>query len=155
MTSEKQKKVKKTYLLPKDTVTKIEQFSAEKNLTYGGALSYFVDAYYENQSKENQMLLATIDTVLQKSMENMMQPMLEDLKRIRVTGNVVDRNTQMMLEFWNHYFVMSNAKALGSTEKYKTTPLIEAEVLIKQRISHNRQKKIDWEAKRKKDVLDE
>ncbi|UDK94873.1 hypothetical protein EYB33_00535 (plasmid) [Lysinibacillus sphaericus] len=43
-------------------------------------------------------------------LQRVFEPLTEDLKRVRVTGNVIDRNTQMLLEFWNHYFIMTDAK---------------------------------------------
>ncbi len=43
---------------------------------------------------------------------------------------------------------MTDAKQLGSTDKYKTKPFEEAEEVIKDRIAHNRQEIIDRETKR-------
>ena len=69
--------------------------------------------------------------MMHKHLNSILEPITEDLKRVRITGNVIDRNTQMMLEFWNHYFIMTDAKQLGSTERLKTVPFIQSEELVK------------------------
>lgn len=142
----KKPKIKKTFLLAPDTINKLEQLSNEFQLAFGATIDKVVALYFENRTEQHEVLVESI----KGGMEQILRPMLEDLNRVRVTSNVIDRNTQMMIEFWNHYFVMSAHKTLGSTDKFKTVPVIEAEQLIKDRISHNRQKKLDWEAKRQK-----
>lgn len=116
------KKVKKNYLLSPDTVGKIEQLAAEKKLTYGGVVELLVDAYFENRTKEYKVLMDSMNGL----MEQLLHPLLEELNRVRVTSNVIDRNTQMIVEFWNHHFFLNGHKSLGSTDKFKTAPLIEA-----------------------------
>ena len=143
----KQKKIQKNILLTEDVVQKLVDLAAEKNLTFGGVVEYLVVAHEEHRSAENEKLLATMDTMIKKNLQELL---MDDVKRIRITANVVDRSTQMMLEFWNHYFIMTEAKSLGSTQRYKTPPFEEAEVLVKERVAHNRQKKLDAEARKKK-----
>lgn len=131
-------KIKKSYRFNKKIITKIEQLAIEKKISHTAAIEYMIGYYFENRSKQQNELI------------RMILEMKEDLKRIRVTGNVIDRDTKMMLEFWNHHFVVNDFKELATTEKYKTEELKEAETLVKKRIAHNRQRKIDWENKRRK-----
>lgn len=152
MTKESRTKIKKPYLLSTDTVEKIELLSKEKKLTYGGTIELIVDAYFESRTEKHKVLMESLDVLLEKKFDDKLAGVLEGLNRVRVASNVIDRNVQMELEFWNHYFVVNNAKALGSTEKHKTIQLSEAEELVKNRIRHNRQKKIDWENKRMKSI---
>ncbi|WP_144787812.1 hypothetical protein [Lysinibacillus fusiformis] len=143
------RKQQKNLFLTESTINKIEQIKTDKKLSsHGAVVEYLVDSYFANESSQNQALLGEIDAIMYRHLQGILEPLTEDLKRVRVTGNVIDRNTQMMLEFWNHYFIMTDAKQLGSTDKYKTVPFEEAEELIKDRIAHNRQKKIDRETKR-------
>lgn len=141
-------KKKKNFWLTDSTILKLEQLATEKNLTLGGVIEYLIETLYAHETSQNQALLTEVEAMMHKYLHNLLEPITEDLKRVRVTGNVIDRNTQMMLEFWNHYFIMTDAKQLGSTERLKTVPYIQAEELIKSRIAHNRQKKIDQETKR-------
>lgn len=145
----RENKIKKTYRLAPDTIKKIEQLADEKGMTLGGVIDYLVLQHFEHESTQNQAMLTTIEGVMQQYLQSIFEPLTEGLNRVRVTSNVIDRNTQMLLEFWNHYFIMTDAKKLGSTQRYKTIPFEEAEALVKERIAHNRQKKLDWEAKRK------
>ncbi|MFB2514948.1 hypothetical protein [Lysinibacillus sp. OTC-L20] len=141
-------KKKKNFWLTDSTILKLEQLANEKNLTLGGVIEYLIETLYAHETSQNQALLAEVEAMMHKHLHSILEPITEDLKRVRVTGNVIDRNTQMMLEFWNHYFIMTDAKELGSTERLKTAPYKQAEELIKSRIAHNRQKKIDQETKR-------
>lgn len=143
----KQRKIQKNILLREDVVQKLVDLAAEKNLTFGGVVEYLVVVHEEHRSTENEKLLATMDTMIKKNLQELL---MDDVKRIRITANVVDRSTQMMLEFWNHYFIVTDAKTLGSTQRYKTIPFEEAEVLVKERIAHNRQKKLDAEVRKMK-----
>ncbi len=147
--SNENKKQQKNLFLTESTIKKIEQLKIDRKLSsHGAVIEYLVDSYFATESSQNQALLTEIDAMMYQHLQRIFEPITEDLKRVRVTGNVIDRNTQMMLEFWNHYFIMTDAKQLGSTDKYKTVPFEEAEELIKDRIAHNRQKKIDRETKR-------
>lgn len=147
--SNENKKQQKNLFLTESTIKKIEQLKKDRKLSsHGAVIEYLVDSYFANESSQNQTLLTEIDAIMFQHLQRVFDPLTEDLKRVRVTSNVIDRNTQMMLEFWNHYFIMTDAKQLGSTDKYKTVPFEEAEGLIKDRIAHNRQKKIDRETKR-------
>ncbi|MFD1707548.1 hypothetical protein ACFSCZ_12520 [Siminovitchia sediminis] len=144
-------KLKKSYRLTSDTVQKIEQLSFEENTSQANAIEIMVQQFFENREKERVALLEAIEKLVDQKLIENLSGMQEDLKRIRVTGNVIDRNVQMQLEFWNHYFIVNEFKELATTEKYKTEELTEAEVVVKNRIAHNRQRKLDWESKRKKD----
>ncbi|WP_342472402.1 hypothetical protein MHH70_01965 [Metasolibacillus sp. FSL H7-0170] len=129
-----------------DTISKISQIARERNLKYDAeVVEYLVTSYFENRTDERQTLLAEIDGLLQN---RLLEAVVEDLRRMRVILNVVDRNSKMMMEFWNHYFIMTGAKSLGSTEKFISVPIQEAEQLVRERISHNRQKKLDKEMQR-------
>ncbi|MBL3729694.1 hypothetical protein JIN86_08770 [Lysinibacillus sp. HST-98] len=141
-------KKKKNFWLTDSTILKLEQLANEKNLTLGGVIEHLIETLYAHETSQNQALLAEVEAMMHKHLHSILEPITEDLKRVRITGNVIDRNTQMMLEFWNHYFIITDAKQLGSTDRLKTVPFNQAEELIKNRIAHNRQKKIDQETKR-------
>lgn len=147
--SNENKKQQKNLFLTESTIKKIEQLKKDRKLSsHGAVIEYLVDSYFANESSQNQTLLTEIDAIMLQHLQRLLEPLTEDLKRVRVTSNVIDRNTQMMLEFWNHYFIMTDAKQLGSTDRLKTVPFNQAEELIKNRIAHNRQKKMNQETKR-------
>lgn len=144
--NENQKKKQKNLYLRPDTIEKISIIAQEKNFSYDAeVIEYLVGNYFESRSEERQTLLADIDGLLQN---RLLEAVVEDLKRLRVIVNVIDRDSKMMMEFWNHYFIMTGAKSLGSTEKLISVPFQEAEQLVRERIAHNRQKKLDKEMQR-------
>lgn len=134
------KKVKKTYTLNHKTVERIEQIAIEKNMTRTNAIEYMIESYFENRSEEHQALMNSIEERLNKILD---ERVAEDLKRTRVIANVIDNNTQMMMEFWNHYFLVNDFKELGTTEKYKAEELKVAEQLVKKRIAERRRLKFE------------
>ncbi|QNK89102.1 hypothetical protein H7992_05095 [Sporosarcina sp. resist] len=148
--NDEENKVGRYYRLSKKTIGKIQDYSKEENMSNAAVIEYAVKQLFENRTEEHKVLIDSLDMLLEKKFDDKLAGVLEGLNRVRVASNVIDRNVQMGLEFWNHYFVVNNAKALGSTDKHKTVQVIEAEELIKKRIGHNRQKKIDWENKRMK-----
>lgn len=144
-------KVKKTYSLTLEAVDKIEQLAKEKNMSYTAALELMIDSYFVDRTEEFHILTESWDGLMSKKMSELDAK----LEKIRITSNVIDRHTQMSMEFWNHYFAANQFKQLGSTELYRTEELKEAEMIVRNRIAHNRQKKLDWEqAKQKKEAKD-
>ncbi len=141
-------KVGKYHRFSENTLSKMDELkkrSGENYKNYTSILEYAVEQLYEKEHLQHEILLTEVEKLFELKFKELLSP---NLNRLVVIGNVLDRNIQMQMEFWNHYFIMSDAKQLGSTEKFKTTPFEEAEVLIKERIGHNRQKKLDWENKK-------
>lgn len=123
----------------------LKVLAREMKMSQGEVIEYFIEKNIKGRSEEHKLLKDTISALLKEELS----PVISDLNRIRVTSNVVDRNVQMAMEFWNHYFLVNDFKALGTTEMLKTELFIEGEVLIKNRIAHYRQRKLDLESKRK------
>lgn len=130
-------KVKKTYRLSTSTVEKIERMSESHSETFSSIVENSVRLYHEDVYNENQEIV------------NLLSSVERELKRIRVIGNVVDRDIKMILEFWNHYFYAKKFTSFVTTEDLKADQLTMAEEVVKGRITKNRQRKLDWEDKRK------
>ncbi|MEK4031289.1 hypothetical protein MKZ02_22560 [Pseudobacillus sp. FSL P4-0506] len=142
--------IKKTFRFNKRTVDKILTLANEKNISQTSAIELAMDRYFEDRHEERISLIESIDSLVERHLEEKLTPLKNDLNRVRIAANIIDKHVQMILEFWNHYFVIHEFKALGTTEKLKTNELQEAEELIMKRIAHNRQRKLDSETKRKK-----
>lgn len=141
-------RIRKGYRFTEDTLNKIKAVATQRNTNATEAIEFMIDQFFIKQSKQYEILMILIDNLLDKKLDEKLDPIKENTSRTRTAANVIDRNTQMMIEFWNHYFIVSNPSALGTTEKLKTKELIEAEQVVQNRIAHNRQKKLDWESKR-------
>ena len=141
MNEQKNNRKTKTFRFTDETIQKIEQVSKEKLCTQTAAIEQMIEYYFENRTKEY------------NETQSLLLELKEDVRRVRAASNVIDRHTQMQIEFWNHYFIVNQFKGLGTTERYKAEEVTEAEELVKTRIAHLRQKKLDWEGKRKKEKV--
>jgi len=139
-------KKRKNLSLEVDTINKIKALSTDENKSESAMVDKAIERYFMGRDEEHNVLVET----LSKIFDEKLKILIEDLKRVKVTGNVIDRDTKMMMEFWNHYFVANEFNMFITTEQHKTKEFSEAESLIKKRISENRQRKLDWEEKRKK-----
>lgn len=126
-------KERKQFSLSEKTVTRIEMIANEKSESYSSVVEKAVEHYYKNMTEE------------ERELEIILKNILEELKTLRVIGNVINKDTNIMLEFWNHFFVVNDYKQLITTEKYKTKELHEAEQLINDRIIKKRNKKLNRE----------
>lgn len=126
------------YRLSDNARNVIRMIADERKISQAHAIEWLTDEYIRSKAeKESETMKLLLE-------------LKEDVRRVRAASNVIDRNTQMQIEFWNHYFIVNKFKMLGSTEKYKAEELTEAEELVKKRIAHLRQKKLDWENTRQK-----
>lgn len=64
-----------------------------------------------------------------------------ELKRIRLGTNSTDRNTQILIELLQGFMIMKNINRIPLTKDYKAQFLKDAEQLVKERITHLKQKK--------------
>lgn len=141
-------KIGRYYRLSERTLEQLGELKKRSGENYKNntaIIEYAIKQLYEKEHSQHELLITDIDELVDLKFKEQLLPYLN---RLVVIGNVLDRNIQMQMEFWNHYFIMTDAKQLGSTEKLKTKPFEEGEALIKERIGHNRQKKIDRDNKR-------
>lgn len=64
-----------------------------------------------------------------------------ELKRIRLGTNNADRNTQILIELLQGFMIMKNVNQIPTTKDFKAQFLKDVEQLIKDRITHLKQKK--------------
>ncbi|MGG3881420.1 hypothetical protein [Bacillus smithii] len=130
-------KERKHFYLDKNSIDYINQFAEKNNLRPSKALQQIILEH----SNQNQELLELI----KKAVKEVVQ---EDLNRIRAGTNLADRNSRMILEFMNHFFVAKKHQELITTEKFKSRAIIEAEQVVKKQIAEARLKKLEWEQKK-------
>src|SRR5699024_2187596 len=90
--------------------------------------------------EEHTLLKQTIDSLLDEKLSFMK----EKMNRIQVASNVIDRDTKIILEFLNHYYLVNKLENLITTDEYKTNDMEQAEQLIQKRIHKQRKKKLDY-----------
>jgi|SRR5699024_5263120 len=132
------------FLLSPATKDKIQAIAGEKNVSQADVITEAIDHFYADRDEEYVVLKNMISGL----MDEKLAAMQDKLHRIQVTSNVVDRDTKILLEFMNHYYLINEFKDLITTEKYKTNGMQQAEDLIQKRIHKHRQKKLDYEKRK-------
>jgi len=128
-------------MLSPEIKEKIKVIANENHLSQANAISLMVDVYFESRKEEHTLLKQTLSSLLDEKLSFMK----EKMNRIQVASNVIDRDTKIILEFLNHYYLVNKFQNLITTEEYKTNGLEQAEQLIQKRIHKQRKKKLDYE----------
>jgi len=132
------------FLLSPVTKDRIQTIAEGKHVSQADVITEAIDHYYADRAEDYVVFKNMISDLMDKKIAAIQ----DKLQRIQVTGNVVDRDTKILLEFMNHYYLMNEFKDLITTEKYKTNGMQQAEDLIQKRIHKHRQKKLDYEKRK-------
>jgi len=141
MTVTEEKKQGSYFLLSSETKEKIKVAATENHTSQANAIALMVDAYFESREEEHVLLKQTISDLLDAKLSFVK----EKMNRIQVASNVIDRDTKIILEFMNHYYLVNKFKNLITTEELKTKGMEQAEQLVQKRIHKQRKKKLDYE----------
>lgn len=132
------------FMLDPKTKEKIKVIANENHMSQANAISLMVDAYFESREEEHLLLKHTISDLLDEKLAFIK----ERMNRIQVASNVIDRDTKIILEFMNHYYLVNKFKHLITTEEFKTKGMDQAEQLVQKRIHKQRKKKLDYDRQR-------
>ncbi|WP_077706712.1 hypothetical protein [Virgibacillus dokdonensis] len=141
MSMTEEKKQGSYFLLSPETKENIKVIANEKHTSQANAIALMVDAYFENREEEYVLFKQTISDLLDEKLSFLK----EKMNRIQVASNVIDRDTKIILEFMNHYYLVNKFKNLITTEEFKTKGMEQAEELVQKRIHKQRKKKLDYE----------
>src|SRR5699024_12402889 len=125
----KKKKIGRYLMLNTKIKEKIKDIANENHLSQANAIFQMVDAYFQSREEEHTLLKQTIDRLLDEKLSFMKDKM----NRIQVASNVIDRDTKIILEFLNHYYLVNKFQNLITTDEYKTNGMDQAEQLIHKR----------------------
>lgn len=127
------------------TIEKIKVLSDQEGEFESAIVDRAIEAYYKDKEEYYHMMKEMISEVFDEKFSNID----EKMKRIWLTGNVIDRHTKMMMEFWNHYFVVGNFDMFASTKQIKSSMLDEAERIVKGDIQAQRKRKLTHDENKK------
>ena len=117
-----------SFRLNEETKEKIKLIANHNNTSQGNAIELAINEYLKNKNVENKILKDSISVLL-------------DEKLIEIKDSV-NKDTKMLIEFWNHYYFVNEYETFATTDLIKTNALTEAETVINKRIGKLRQKKI-------------
>ncbi|MBJ8050010.1 hypothetical protein JDS97_27650 [Bacillus cereus group sp. N18] len=128
--------------LDEETDTYIKDYMEEHNIRYNGEA--IVRICREHQaSKNTEWSLNYISEIVSKNLHDVLK---SELTKIRLGANSADRNTQILIELLNGYFFLEGVDSLITTDKQEMGSVKIAKEVVAERISHARQKRIDYEA---------
>src|SRR5699024_11794258 len=102
-----------------ETTANMQLITTNNLLSQANAISMMVDTYFESREEEHNLLQQTLSSLLDEKLSFMK----EKMNRIQVASNVIDRDTKIILEFLNHYYLVNKFQNLITTEEYKTNGL--------------------------------
>ncbi|MGG3182389.1 hypothetical protein ABEQ41_29590 [Priestia megaterium] len=139
-------KQRRTISVDMETDEYIQLYMEEHHLRYPGeAIMDICQKYRNEQSKE--WSLKYITEVVSQNLHDVLK---EELKKIRLGTNAADKNTQILIEYMNGLFAFQGFKGLITTDMREMDSTRIAREAVEERISHQRQKRIDWEESRGK-----
>src|SRR5699024_2625711 len=134
MSMTEEKKQGSYFLLSTETKEKIKVTANENHTSQANAIALMVDAYFESREEEYFLFKQTISDLLDEKFDFLK----EKMNRIQVASNVIDRDTKIILEFMNHYYLVNKFKNLITTEEFKTKRIEQVEELMQKRIHKQR-----------------
>ncbi|MES9757158.1 hypothetical protein ABWK29_11705 [Priestia megaterium] len=131
-----------------ETEAYIQEYMKEHKLRFASeAIIEICEKYRKVQ--EQQWSLKYISEVVSNSLHDVIK---EELTRIRLGTNSADKNTQILIEYMNGLFFHHGFDGLMTTELQELDSTKVAKETVEKRIAHQRQKKVDAEESRGKQL---
>lgn len=128
------KKVRRHFSISLDVDESINELAEQNSVNKSFIVDRAIRYYIENEGRQYMHLYDVLD--------NMITPIHEELKRLRFATNSIDKDTKMLLEFWNHQLATSNVEEFISTERFVSEELEEVEKIVQKRVAEKRQKRL-------------
>lgn len=127
----------KHYMMSDGNISYIDEVKSNNNLKYASeALDLIIR---EHQKSSDMSTEAVIKIIGDRISENLKIELLG----IRRSSNATDKNSQIILEMLNGFFIKSGFKMLATTEREKAIALDDATKLIEKRIESKRISRLD------------
>lgn len=139
--------IRRMITLDEETDKYIKSYMDEHKIRFNGeAIARICKEHKE--AKTNEWSLKYITEMVTKNIHDVLK---EELTKIRLGSNSADRNTQVLIELMNGLYFHESIEGIITTSVQEMDAVKTAKKEVEDRISHQRQKKIDWEASRNKD----
>lgn len=127
-------KVRRHFSISTEVDEAIQELSEKNKVNRSFIVERAMRYYLENEGRQYMQLYDVLN--------NMIVPIHDELRRLRFATNSIDKDAQVLLEFWNHYLAISNADEFISTERMIADELKEANEIVQKRIARRRQKRL-------------
>lgn len=124
-----------------DVIDYIDQYREQHDIPFQGQTLEQIIREHEEWKIEDRSTRA----IMNMAAEQFREVFASELKKLQLGVNNSDRNTQMLIELMNGMFMDQGVDHLMTTSNFESKPVAIARDEVKERIAHQRQKKIDWE----------
>ena len=119
-------RIRKEYKMTEKNVEYIEEVKEKNNLKYSEALDLIIREHRQNSDITTEAMIKIIAKEVSEQIKF-------DMKEIKKSSNDTDRNTQILLELINGFFVISEYGRLATTEDIIAPALPRAIDLVDKR----------------------
>lgn len=126
-------------MLYTDTVQKIKVLSSEQKKTESDVVDEAVREFYKEKDVEYQKYIKELSNLLDEKLNEMK----EVLNKVHLAVNVINKETKMNLEFWNHHHFVNEYDLIVTTEDARSKALDTIESVVNKNIEKERIKKLD------------
>ena len=120
-------RIRKEYKMTEKNVEYIEEVKEKNNLKYSSeALDLIIREHRQNSDITTEAMIKIIAKEVSEQIKG-------DMKEIKNVSNDTDRNTQILIEMINGFFVISDYRRLATTEDIIAPALTRASELVDKR----------------------
>lgn len=124
----------------------IRDYMEENKISYNGdAIARICKEHKE--MKDQEWSLKYITEVVTQNIHSVLQ---DEMTKIRLASNSADKNTQVLVELMNGLYFANSIEDTLPTNVQEMEGVRTAKKVVQDRITEQRQKKIDWEQSRQK-----
>lgn len=130
---------KKMFVVSKENLNYIEEVKEKNHLKYNSeALELIIREHQNNSDITTEVMIKLIG-------EKLAEQLKYELLGIKKASNEADKNTQIIIELFNGFFVKQGYTILPTTEDIKCKTIDNATEFVQKRIASQRIKKLDRE----------
>lgn len=138
--SKKEPKIKRNFSIEKNTFNYLNDIQKE-NANINSMSSAIDFIAMEHKSKSD----TTIEQMIKIIASEVAKELKGELSKIIKGINSADRNTQIVMEMLNGFFIKNNVGFIATSDVFKAEGLELAEEAVRKRISKSRVRKLDNE----------
>ncbi|MDE6020881.1 MAG: hypothetical protein K2H01_07805 [Ruminococcus sp.] len=127
-------KINKSYRLSELTISYIESYAKENNLSYTAALERIVQEHQILCTEQSENIANTVVKKIESKYENM-------FTRMRLATTMSDRNVLVILEILNTLLIHDQITTAFTSNMTKSSVWAECEKVVKDQIAHYKQLK--------------
>ncbi|EJS10676.1 MULTISPECIES: hypothetical protein [Bacillus cereus group] len=134
--------IRRQVTMDQETEDYIKDYMEEHGIRYTGEAMGRICKEHE-AAKSTEWSLNYVTEVVSNNLHDVLK---SELTKIRLGANSADRNTQVLIELLNGYFFLEGVDSIITTDKQEMESVKMAKKTVEERISHARQKRLDYEA---------